>query len=328
MVSDHRFCQAMLRRTREDLTESQRKIDKGIFIETTVTAAGKRWHYVHKKSGALIWEGTACCKYTARMKALDRLIEDSLSMPPTRAPEIYAMYSGPTTSKDIVKKAARPICSFCGKQIRGKLINCYTYTLGYSSVEYCLTSCTDHTLEFDTLIDAMTWPTPDPENINITPVRMKVIEPRTYSRNKSELINLYDRTGALDKLAKHYARKICKDWKWIQLHRTLNAQDPDARLHCDFTDEPTQWYGIYIGKVYDHAPSGKYWMPWASNQTVKDELKDEVFFSVFQSILQGQDLYLHYGDGDPTDMYIIKEFAQDTDLDPKARPLRAQYLTK
>lgn len=60
----------------------------------------------------------------------------------------------------------------------------------------------------------------------------------------------------------------------------------------------------FLGTVFAILPSGKYYMPWCSNQTRIDEEKDSVFMETLESTLEAVGFYLTSGEGDPCDMVI------------------------
>jgi len=51
-------------------------------------------------------------------------------------------------------------------------------------------------------------------------------------------------------------------------------------------------------------PSGKYYMPWTSNQSRIDEEKDSVFIEALEKSLEDVGLYLTSGEGDPCDLLV------------------------
>jgi hypothetical protein len=71
-----------------------------------------------------------------------------------------------------------------------------------------------------------------------------------------------------------------------------------------FEDCGEQRAETFLGTVFAIMPSGKYYMPWTSNQTRIDEEKDSVFMEALESILEENGLYLTSGEGDPCDMMV------------------------
>lgn len=60
----------------------------------------------------------------------------------------------------------------------------------------------------------------------------------------------------------------------------------------------------FLGTVFAIMPSGKYYMPWTSNQTRIDQEKDSIFSETLESFLEEKGLYLTSGEGDPCDMFV------------------------
>ncbi|MDD5059461.1 MAG: hypothetical protein WC516_09970 [Patescibacteria group bacterium] len=65
----------------------------------------------------------------------------------------------------------------------------------------------------------------------------------------------------------------------------------------------------YLGSVFSIFPSGKFYMPWTSNQTHRDVFKDEIFREVLESALEYEDMSLENGDGDPCDLFAVKYYS-------------------
>lgn len=92
------------------------------------------------------------------------------------------------------------------------------------------------------------------------------------------------------------------DWNWKDIKaECVRNLEPDA-------DNPGQQIGrSYLGSVLTLTPSGKFYMPWTSNQTDEDELQDSVWYERLEAIAAMHGLSIENGDGDPCDLfaYII-----------------------
>jgi hypothetical protein len=83
-------------------------------------------------------------------------------------------------------------------------------------------------------------------------------------------------------LKAHYAEQIASDWNFAAIADECrrNAKDADCR-----EDNGDSWTAYcYLGSVLNIAPSGKYYMPWTSNQTSADETRDGAFWEAFEEI--------------------------------------------
>lgn len=60
----------------------------------------------------------------------------------------------------------------------------------------------------------------------------------------------------------------------------------------------------YLGSVMSLAPSGKYYMPWTTNQTDEDVEKDQAFFEALDKVAEENGMFIESGEGDPTDVFV------------------------
>jgi len=61
-----------------------------------------------------------------------------------------------------------------------------------------------------------------------------------------------------------------------------------------------------LGSVFQLAPSGKYYMPWTTNQTEQDIEEDNTFYEALDEILDSMNMFLVPGEGDPCDLFAAK----------------------
>jgi hypothetical protein len=76
----------------------------------------------------------------------------------------------------------------------------------------------------------------------------------------------------------------------------------DDCIKDSFDDE--KYIAVYYGNVLDLNPSGKYYMPWTSNQTEDDVDNDTVFWEEVEKVLSASDLWVESGEGDALDIFI------------------------
>jgi hypothetical protein len=76
--------------------------------------------------------------------------------------------------------------------------------------------------------------------------------------------------------------------------------NPDMGLHiCEFSGDLVE--SIYIGNVCSIMPSGKYYMPWTTNQTLRDEIMDFHFMEMLEKRCDNFGLFVRQ---DGTDMFV------------------------
>ena len=62
----------------------------------------------------------------------------------------------------------------------------------------------------------------------------------------------------------------------------------------------------YVGTHFSIMPSGKYYMPWTSNQTWSDVVKDTYFIEKLEGKLNDLFMWLESGEGCPTDLFVCR----------------------
>lgn len=105
-----------------------------------------------------------------------------------------------------------------------------------------------------------------------------------------------------DELYRRYRAQI-EAWNWdaiVEDCRDPENQYVDARFPGD-----TQVIGSsYLGTVMNLYPSGKYYMPWCTNQTDDDVARDSAYAEALEDVADAHDLYVFSGEGDPCDVYV------------------------
>ncbi len=99
-------------------------------------------------------------------------------------------------------------------------------------------------------------------------------------------------------LRERYTQEIAA-WEW-------DALCIDALENCEPDPEsPGVEIGrSFLGTVMSVLPSGKYYMPWCTNQTWRDEIKDSLFMEILEQVADGHDMWLESGEGDPCDLFV------------------------
>jgi hypothetical protein len=85
------------------------------------------------------------------------------------------------------------------------------------------------------------------------------------------------------------------DWAKIKADAIKNPQSKDG----DGNDIGME----FLGTVFALAPSGKYYMPWTSNQTEKDVTEDEKFYKALDDVAEAHGMFIENGEGDPCDLF-------------------------
>ena len=75
-----------------------------------------------------------------------------------------------------------------------------------------------------------------------------------------------------------------------------------------FQREDMQLGSTYLGSVMNIFPSGKYWMPWTTNQNSEDMRRDSAFAQALDKVAEKFGGWIETGEGDPTDLYFVKVF--------------------
>lgn len=91
-----------------------------------------------------------------------------------------------------------------------------------------------------------------------------------------------------------------KTWDWAAIRRDVDAED------WEDDDGWSQSRRIYLGTVFAIMPSGKYYMPWTTNQTDEDVEKDADFIEALEEEAAKHGLGVEHGEGDPCDMFLVE----------------------
>lgn len=105
-------------------------------------------------------------------------------------------------------------------------------------------------------------------------------------------------------LKKHYKEQI-NSWNWKAIKK-------DALSNCfyDKYECPDSIIAsTYLGSILHIFPSGKYYMPWCTNQTRSDVTKDTAFNEALEEIAEANGMYITGSDGDGCD--LLAQFTID-----------------
>lgn len=86
-----------------------------------------------------------------------------------------------------------------------------------------------------------------------------------------------------------------------------DKDDTDC-IKDSFDDE--KYITVYYGNVLDLNPSGKYYMPWCSNQTEEDVDNDTIFWEEVESVLSASDLWVESGEGNALDIFVCGAYEE------------------
>jgi hypothetical protein len=108
-------------------------------------------------------------------------------------------------------------------------------------------------------------------------------------------------------LTKHYENQI-RSWDWEEIKR-------DALSNCQFDEWEKQVIAsTYLGSVLGIFPSHKYYMPWCTNQTRSDVIKDECFSEALEKVAGEHGLFINGSEGDACDILAQKLVEDKTEI--------------
>jgi len=129
-------------------------------------------------------------------------------------------------------------------------------------------------------------------------VAQECIAPAARARYRDEQ-SMYDREAdkARKALYAEYLDEI-RSWNWSAIVDAATAnREPN--------DDGDGYVGReYLGSVLSLYPSGKIYMPWTSNQTDYDVLRDEAFYSALETVADERGGWIENGEGDPCDVFF------------------------
>ena len=87
-------------------------------------------------------------------------------------------------------------------------------------------------------------------------------------------------------------------FNWDEIEKALNEAEPFVNEYGDVVRM------VYVGTVFSLTPSGKYYMPWTSNQTQEDIEADSAWWEKVEAEAEERGLFFASGEGDPCDIFI------------------------
>ena len=116
------------------------------------------------------------------------------------------------------------------------------------------------------------------------------------------------------KTDEQYLEEI-RAWDWDKIKALALTNYDDESDYFDQHDGERVG-SCLLGTVFDLAPSGKYSMPWTSNQTDEDVSEDEKFYDALDKVAEEQGMFIESGEGDPCDIFasIVIEVKEDTEI--------------
>ena len=112
-------------------------------------------------------------------------------------------------------------------------------------------------------------------------------------------------------MAATYYAQILRGFDWpgivadAKLDATHDGDDCRDDLGCD---DAGHGGSAWLGTVYALAPSGKFYMPWTSNQTPQDVDRDSRWFEALERVAAKFDGYI-WSEGD--DLYFMSYWPND-----------------
>jgi hypothetical protein len=78
----------------------------------------------------------------------------------------------------------------------------------------------------------------------------------------------------------------------------------------------------YLGSVMQLTPSGKFYVPWTTNQTADDVERDGRWYAALEDVATKMGGWIENGEGDPTDLYFMRYWPV-ADVDTAMAPSKA-----
>jgi hypothetical protein len=91
--------------------------------------------------------------------------------------------------------------------------------------------------------------------------------------------------------------------QFVSAAKKVKKKDMELIIN-DYEDK---YYTMYIGSILSYNPSGKYYMPWTTNQTDDDIDQDTLFWEYIYEHLPSN-TWIESGEGDPLDLYLCKAY--------------------
>ena len=112
-----------------------------------------------------------------------------------------------------------------------------------------------------------------------------------------------------EKLHLRYKEEI-ESWDWKALKDSAMNNCHVDHYEIQY-DTPYVIASAFLGSVFALYPSGKYYMPWCTNQTIKDMVRDQAYNDALEEVAESNGMWITCGEGDPCD--IFAQLAIDPD---------------
>ena len=124
--------------------------------------------------------------------------------------------------------------------------------------------------------------------------------------NYDTIQKIWESNNVFEKLRDRYIFNIKRDFDYNVIVKEISESDYVLNEHEVEEHNQTPIRATYIGNHLAMVPSGKYYMPWCSNQTYKDEWKDNAWFEALELVLEQYGMFWQSGEGSATDIFFCK----------------------
>jgi len=112
-------------------------------------------------------------------------------------------------------------------------------------------------------------------------------------------------------MAATYKAQIRARWDWERIVKAtyddaFGLGGNDNHACAEGCDSDGHVGSAYLGSVMANAPSGKYYMPWTTNQTADDVDRDSRWYAALDEVAVRFSGWIESGEGDPTDLYFMR----------------------
>ena len=112
-------------------------------------------------------------------------------------------------------------------------------------------------------------------------------------------------------MARTYYAQIMS-WNWDSIRKESRVIAYHEEDDCnDGCDKDGHTGPVYLGSVMSLAPSGKFYMPWTTNQTNDDVDRDSRWFEALEKAATKFGGYVEHGEGDPTDLFFYRYWTNE-----------------
>ena len=101
-------------------------------------------------------------------------------------------------------------------------------------------------------------------------------------------------------LTKEYREEI-EGWDWEQVIAECKADEYATEPEYEGDSKIGR---TFLGTVFAIMPSGKYYMPWCTNQTWRDVVKDTLFQKILNEIAEKHGCWIESGEDDLCDLFV------------------------